>query len=87
MTAFFDKLKIGNTELKNRIVMSPMTRSRADDAGVQPDYAAEYYSQRASAGLIITEAVNISPMAKGYVRTPGFTCRNKSKRGKKSRRR
>ncbi len=72
MAEFFDSLKVGNIELKNRIIMSPMTRSRADDAGVQPDYAADYYAQRASAGLIITEAVNISPMAKGYVRTPGI---------------
>lgn len=72
MEGFFDKLKVGNLELKNRIIMSPMTRSRADDEGVQPDFAADYYAQRASAGLIITEAVNISPMAKGYVRTPGI---------------
>ena len=72
MTTLFDKLKIGNTELKNRIVYAPMTRSRADDAGVQPEIAVEYYSQRASAGLIITEATNISAMAKGYVRTPGI---------------
>lgn len=68
----FDKLKIGKTELKNRIIYAPMTRSRADDAGVQPDYAADYYAQRVSAGLIISEATNISPMAKGYVRTPGI---------------
>jgi N-ethylmaleimide reductase len=59
-------------ELSNRIVMAPMTRSRADDEGIQPPFAAEYYRQRASAGLIITEATNISPMAKGYVRTPGI---------------
>ncbi|MEP6704374.1 MAG: alkene reductase [Acidobacteriota bacterium] len=72
MSAFFDKLKIGTIELNNRIVMSPMTRSRANDEGVQPDYAAEYYVQRASAGLIITEATNISSMAKGYIRTPGI---------------
>lgn len=72
MTTLFDTLKIGNSVLKNRIVMAPMTRSRADEEGIQPDYAAEYYSQRASAGLIITEATNISPMAKGYVRTPGI---------------
>jgi N-ethylmaleimide reductase len=52
--------------------MAPMTRSRADDEGVQPAFAAEYYRQRASAGLIITEATNISPMAKGYIRTPGI---------------
>ncbi|MGH9945610.1 MAG: alkene reductase [Pyrinomonadaceae bacterium] len=68
----FDELKIGNLTLDNRIIYSPMTRSRADDEGVQPDYAAEYYSQRVTAGLLITEATNISPMAKGYVRTSGI---------------
>src|ERR1051326_3852294 len=52
--------------------MAPMTRSRANDEGVQPSYAAQYYGQRASAGLIVTEATNVSPMAKGYVRTPGI---------------
>ncbi|WP_144112802.1 alkene reductase [Paraburkholderia sp. BCC1886] len=63
---------IGHLELKNRIVMAPMTRSRADDAGVPPDYAADYYAQRANAGLIITEATNISAQARGYPRTPGI---------------
>ena len=72
MTTLFDHLRIGNTELGNRMIMAPMTRSRANDVGVQPDYAATYYEQRASAGLIITEAVNVSLMAKGYVRTPGI---------------
>jgi N-ethylmaleimide reductase len=72
MTTLFDPLRVGNMELDNRIVMAPMTRSRADDEGVQPAFAAEYYGQRASAGLIITEATNVSPMAKGYVRTPGM---------------
>ena len=72
MTKLFENLKIRNLELENRIIYSPMTRSRANDEGVQPDYAAEYYAQRASAGLIITEATNVSPMAKGYVRTPGI---------------
>lgn len=72
MATLFDPLRVGNIELDNRIVMSPMTRSRADDEGVQPHYAPAYYGQRASAGLIITEATNISPMAKGYVRTPGI---------------
>ena len=72
MTTLFDPIKIGNIELDNRIIMAPMTRSRANDAGVQPPFAADYYRQRASAGLIITEATNISPMAKGYVRTPGI---------------
>jgi len=72
MTKLFDPIKIGNIELDNRIVMAPMTRSRANDTGVQPPFVADYYGQRASAGLIITEATNISPMAKGYVRTPGI---------------
>ena len=72
MTTLFDPLRVGDIELDNRIVMAPMTRSRADDRGVQPAFVAEYYRQRASAGLIITEAVNVSPMAKGYVRTPGI---------------
>jgi N-ethylmaleimide reductase len=72
MPTLFDRLQVGNMELNNRIIMAPMTRSRANDEGVQPPYAAEYYGQRASAGLIITEAANISPLAKGYVRTPGI---------------
>jgi N-ethylmaleimide reductase len=63
---------LGGLRLKNRIVMAPMTRSRADDAGVPPDYAADYYAQRADAGLIITEATNISAQARGYPRTPGI---------------
>ena len=71
MTTLFDPLRVGDIELDNRIVMAPMTRSRADDRGVQPAFVAEYYRQRASAGLIITEATNVSPLAKGYVRTPG----------------
>ena len=72
MSKLFDPLQVGQLELDNRIIMAPMTRSRASDDGVQPAYVAEYYRQRASAGLIITEATNISPMAKGYVRTPGI---------------
>jgi N-ethylmaleimide reductase len=72
MPTLFDPLRVGEIELDNRIVMAPMTRSRADDAGVQAPYAAEYYRQRASAGLVITEATNVSPLAKGYVRTPGI---------------
>ena len=72
MPTLFDPLLVGNIELDNRIVMAPMTRSRANDEGIQPPYAARYYGQRASAGLIISEATNISPMAKGYIRTPGI---------------
>lgn len=72
MPTLFDGLRIGEIELKNRMIMAPMTRSRANDEGIQPAIVAEYYRQRAEAGLIITEATNISSMAKGYVRTPGI---------------
>ncbi len=72
MTTLFDPIKIGKIELKNRVIMAPMTRSRADDKGIQSAIVTEYYRQRATAGLIITEATNISPTAKGYVRTPGI---------------
>src|SRR5258706_10128960 len=72
MTTLFDPLRVGNLELDNRIIMAPMTRGRANDEAIQRPYDAEYYSQRASAGLIISEATNISPLAKGYVRTPGI---------------
>lgn len=72
MAILFDKLKLGNLEVSNRIFYAPMTRSRANDEGVQPAFAAEYYAQRASGGLLITEATNVSAMAKGYVRTPGI---------------
>jgi N-ethylmaleimide reductase len=63
---------LGALHLKNRIVMAPMTRSRSNDEGVPPDYAADYYAQRADAGLIVTEATNISAQARGYPRTPGI---------------
>lgn len=73
MATLLDKLKIGGIELRNRVVMAPLTRSRANDEdGTQPDFVAEYYTQRASGGLLITEATNVSAMAKGYVRTPGI---------------
>ena len=63
---------IGDLRLKNRIVMAPLTRSRSDDAGVPPHFAADYYAQRAEAGLIISEATNISAQARGYALTPGI---------------
>lgn len=71
-TDLFDPVILGPYELKNRIVMAPLTRSRADDAGVPGELQATYYAQRASAGLIISEATNISPQGKGYIRTPGI---------------
>ena len=71
-TDIFSPLKAGTIDLKNRIVMAPLTRSRADGAGVPQPIAAEYYSQRADAGLIITAATQISYEGMGYVRTPGI---------------
>lgn len=69
----FDSVIIGSTELKNRIVMAPMTRSRTAQPGNIPTFLmAEYYRQRASAGLIITEATQISPQGQGYSWTPGI---------------
>ena len=70
--ALFRPARIGDIELKNRIVMSPMTRSRAGDRLEPVAINTEYYAQRASAGLIITEATQISVPAQGYVDTPGL---------------
>ena len=72
MSTLFDTLPVGNLILKNRVVMAPMTRSRADDAGLVGDLTVTYYHQRASAGLIVSEATNVSAMAKGYLNTPGI---------------
>ena len=71
-TDLFDPVRLGPYTLANRIVMAPLTRSRADDAGVPGELQATYYAQRASAGLIVTEATNISAQGKGYIRTPGI---------------
>jgi N-ethylmaleimide reductase len=63
---------MGDLHLKNRIVMAPITRSRADNPGNVPtDLIAKYYEQRASAGLIITEGSQISKRAGEYINTPG----------------
>lgn len=67
-----EQSKIGNLSLKNRMVMAPMTRSRADENGIINSSAAKYYAQRASAGLIISEAINISEQAVGMPATPGL---------------
>jgi len=64
--------KLGDLELSNRMVMAPMTRCRAIDGNVQNPLAANYYAQRATAGLIITEGSQVSPHGMGYVRTPGI---------------
>ncbi|WP_419418475.1 alkene reductase [Legionella sp. D16C41] len=68
----FDPLTIGDLYLPNRIVMAPLTRSRASKDDVPGPYSNIYYAQRASAGLIISEATQISPQGKGYAFTPGI---------------
>ena len=73
MPTLFDPLKLGALTLPNRIVMAPLTRSRAHpDTRVPTDLAVEYYRQRAGAGLIITEATSVTPMGVGYAATPGI---------------
>jgi N-ethylmaleimide reductase len=72
MSQLFTPVQIGRYTLPNRLVMAPMTRSRADDNGIPDDLVVTYYAQRASAGLIISEGVFPSAMGKGYVRTPGI---------------
>ncbi|MHA3115776.1 alkene reductase [Acinetobacter sp. ANC 4635] len=68
----FSPYQLGNIELANRIVMAPLTRNRAGKGLVPSEFAADYYAQRASAGLIISEATQISPQAQGYQDTPGL---------------
>ncbi|OGV76115.1 MAG: alkene reductase [Methylotenera sp. RIFCSPLOWO2_02_FULL_45_14] len=68
----FSPAKLGRIELKNRIVMAPLTRNRAGEGGVPQPLNVTYYEQRASAGLIITEATPISAMAHGYPALPGI---------------
>jgi hypothetical protein len=72
MTTIFDPIKMGELELANRIVMAPLTRCRADEGRVPNAMMAEYYVQRASAGLIISEATSVTPMGVGYPDTPGI---------------
>lgn len=68
----FSPTRLGSIEIKNRIVMAPLTRNRAGEGGVPQAVNVTYYEQRASAGLIITEATPISAMAHGYPALPGI---------------
>ena len=68
----FQPARLGPYQVANRIVMAPLTRSRASENGVPSLLMAEYYAQRASAGLIIAEGTNISPQGRGYALTPGI---------------
>ncbi|MBB3697940.1 alkene reductase [Flammeovirga yaeyamensis] len=68
----FSDYSFNNNNLKNRMVLAPMTRSRANEDGVPTDMMSLYYQQRASAGLEITEATQISLQGQGYANTPGI---------------
>lgn len=68
----FSPAEIGGLRLRNRIAMAPMTRARATADGTPTTLMAEYYAQRAEAGLIVSEAANISPEAQGFTNTPGI---------------
>jgi 2,4-dienoyl-CoA reductase-like NADH-dependent reductase (Old Yellow Enzyme family) len=73
MSTLFDPIQIGALRLPNRIVMAPLTRARAPGVGRVPNaLMAEYYEQRASAGLILSEATSVTPMGVGYADTPGI---------------
>lgn len=74
MSVLFESVQIGELQLANRVVMAPLTRSRGTGADnrVPNDLIATYYSQRANAGLIISEATAVTPMGVGYARTPGI---------------
>src|SRR5258708_256696 len=68
----FSPFKLGELELPNRMVMSALTRSRAVEGTVPNPLAAVYYSQRASAGFMHTEATQVDPLGQGYPHTPGI---------------
>ena len=72
MSQLFSPVRVGRHTLSNRLVMAPMTRSRAEFDGTPNALAAMYYSQRASVGLIVTEGTQPSDDAQGYLTTPGI---------------
>ncbi len=71
-TSLFSPLRLGALELPNRVIMAPLTRCRADEGRVPSEEARLYYTQRASAGLILSEATSVDPMGVGYPDTPGI---------------
>ncbi|PHM74221.1 alkene reductase [Xenorhabdus kozodoii] len=71
-TDLFSPTKLGEIELSNRITMAPLTRSRTGEEGIPNELNVTYYVQRVSAGLIISEATNISSQGRGYAMTPGI---------------
>jgi 2,4-dienoyl-CoA reductase-like NADH-dependent reductase (Old Yellow Enzyme family) len=72
MTTLFDTLQLGDLVLPNRIIMAPLTRSRAGTARIPNQLMADYYAQRATAGLILSEATVVTPLGVGYADTPGI---------------
>src|SRR5580698_3766986 len=73
MTTLLDPIIIGELKLPNRILMAPLTRNRSSGEGRVPNaLMRDYYAQRASAGLIISEATSVTPMGVGYPHTPGI---------------
>jgi 2,4-dienoyl-CoA reductase-like NADH-dependent reductase (Old Yellow Enzyme family) len=72
MPTLFDPLRLGDITLPNRIVMAPLTRSRSGETRTPGPLVAEYYAQRASAGLIISEATSVTSRGVGYADTPGL---------------
>ena len=72
MPSLFDPIRLGELDLANRVVMAPLTRNRAGPGQTATALAATYYAQRASAGLIISEATQVGPLAQGYIATPGL---------------
>ena len=70
--SLFTPLQVGALNLPNRVIMAPLTRCRADDGRVPSAAAVEYYGQRASAGLMLSEATSVMPMGVGYPDTPGI---------------
>ena len=72
MTSLFESTSLAGLPLQNRIVMAPLTRNRSDAMGVPGPFVRDYYSQRASAGLIVSEGTQTSFAGQGYARTPGI---------------
>lgn len=72
MTSLYEPTRVGSIEVNNRIFLAPLTRNRSKADFSPNDLAPEYYTQRASGGLLITEASQISPEAIGYINTPGI---------------
>ena len=72
MATLFDPVQIGDLTLPNRIIMAPLTRQRAGEERVPNALMAKYYAERASAGLILSEATSVTPQGIGYAETPGI---------------